>query len=233
MDKLTFTNKVFDTTIFNDKDRVQLKEVESISQFLLSNESDLYMVVFEDEKDVQKVYLDLIVFSGDVKFKIDDTEIDKVANKYFLSNKIFYRIHVNQINDKKKINFSIVAKKNSFYIVLYQLVKTGENNLNIRESVVNFVESITIGEQKANYKLVYLQNFKTDVDIPFLASFYSKNCQFEISLADDAKKPIPIKRFGDFAQEIINSTNEYYLLDKYALNISILTHDVSYYDNKT
>jgi len=224
---------IFETTIFTDKDRVQLKEVESISQFLLANESDLYTVDFEDEKDVQKVYLDLIVFSGDVKFKIDDTEIDKAAHKYFLANKIFYSIHTNKIKGKNKIDFSVVAQKNSFYIVLYQLVKTGENNLNIRESGVNFVESIAVGEQKANYKLVYLQNFKTDVDVPFLASFYSKNCQFNISRADDPKKPIPIKRFGEIAQVIINSTDEYYHFDKYVFNISISKQDVSLYDNKT
>ena len=124
---------IFETTIFSNKDRLKLREVESISQFLLTNESDLYSIDFEGEDGVQKVYLDLIVFSGDVKFKIDDASIDKDAHKYFLANKIFYSIHTDKIGGKKKIDFSVVAQKNSFYIISYQLVKKGENNLNIRE----------------------------------------------------------------------------------------------------
>ena len=204
---------IFETTIFTNKDRLKLKEVESISQFLLKNESDLYIVDFEQEEDVKKVYLDLFVFSGDVKFKIDDQEIDKVAHKYFLANKIFYSIHVEQIK-KKNITFSVVAQKNSFYIISYQLVKTGENNLNIRESGVNFVESIAIEDQKVDSKLIYLQNYRSDVGTPFLASFYSKNCRFAVTRLDDPTNPKILDRFGDFSQIVIDENDTYYFADK-------------------
>ena len=79
---------IFETAIFTNKDRLILKETETFSQLLLKNESDLYTVDFESEDNVKKVQLDLTVFSGDVKFKIDDQNIEKEANKYFLANKI-------------------------------------------------------------------------------------------------------------------------------------------------
>ena len=223
---------VYETSIFTDKDRLKLKEVETMSQFLLTNESDLYTVDFEDEEDVQKVYLDLFVFSGDVKFKIDDAEIDKVAHKYFLANKIFYSIHTNQTIGKTKINFSVVAQKNSFYIISYQLIKTGENNLNIRESGVNFVESIAVGENPNNYKDVFLQNYRTDVGVPFVASFYSKNCRFEVSRLDDPNSKNPILNYGDFAQVIIDENDTYYHNDRYTFRVEAIEHDISFYDKK-
>ena len=229
---LTSDYCIFETTIFSNKDRLKLKEVESISQFLLTGESDLYSIDFEGQDDVQKVYLDLLVFSGDVKFKIDDNEIEQGAHKYFLGNKIFYSIHTDKINGKKLINFSVVAQKNSFYIILYQLIRKGENNLNIRESGTNFVESINVGEGEANHKLVYLQNFKTDVGMPFLASFYSKNCRFLVSRLDNPEKPEYLERFGDFSQVIINSTDEFYHSDQYTFNISVYIDDISKYKNK-
>ena len=206
-----------------------------MSQFLLTNESDLYTVDFEGEDNVQKIYLDLLVFSGDVKYKIDNADEDKAAHKYFLASKIFYSIHVKDIENKnkgRKIHFSVVAQKNSFYIISYQLVKTGENNLNIRESGTNFVESIAVGEEEANHKLIYLQNFRSDVGAPFLASFYSKNCEFIISRVDDKEKPQIIERLGDFSQIVIDENDTYYHADKYTFNVSVITHDVSFYDRK-
>ena len=223
---------IFETAIFTNKDRLKLKETETFTQFLLTKESDLYVVDFEHEDDVNKVYLDLIVFSGDVRFKIDDSSID--AHKYFLANKIFYSIDAKKLS-RKKIEFSVIAEKNSFYVISYQLVKTGENNLNIRESGVNFVESIYIEDvdsSKESIKYIYLQNIRTDVGAPFLASFYSKNCKFIITRYDDPQNPQPIETFGQFAQVIIKDNDPHYYNDKYAFEVKAMTHDVSFYDNK-
>ena len=228
---------IFETAIFTNKDRLKLKETETFTQLLLTKESDLYTVDFEHEEGVNKVYLDLFVFSGDVRFKIDDPIAERAAHKYFLANKIFYSIDARELQKagKKKIDFSVIAEKNSFYVISYQLVKTGEENLNIRESGVNFVESIAIEDSnsdKDSVKYVYLQNIRTDVGAPFLASFYSKNCKFIITRYDDPQKPIPIETFGQFAQVIIKEGDEAYYYDKYAFEIKALAHDVSFYDNK-
>jgi hypothetical protein len=55
-----------------------------------------------------------LVFSGDVNFKIDEQDVLNAAHKYFLANKIFYCIHTDKLNGKKKINFSVVAQKIHF-----------------------------------------------------------------------------------------------------------------------
>ena len=115
------------------------------------------------------------------------------------------------------------------------MVKTGEENLNIRESGVNFVESIALEDStsdKDSVKYVYLQNIRTDVGAPFLASFDSKNCKFIVTRYDDPQNPKPIETFGQFAQVIIKDNDDAYYNEKYAFEIKALAHDVSFYDNK-
>ena len=223
---------IFETAIFTNKDRLILKETETFSQLLLKNESDLYTVDFENEDDVKKIQLDLTVFSGDVRFKIEGEDKIKEIHKYFLANKIFYCFHPEHLNGTKKIEFKVVAEKNSFYTISYQLVKSNEENINIRESGVNFVESISIGEYEKDYKIIYLQNVRNNVGTPFLASFYSKNCKFLITRVDDPNNPQYLDVYGDFAQVIIKEDDPYYYNNRYAFQVQFLTTDVSYYDKK-
>ena len=223
---------IYETAIFTNKDRLILKETETFSQLLLKNETDLYTVDFEGEDNVEKVQLDLTVFSGDVRFKIEGENEIKHIHEYFLANKIFYCLHPKNLNNTKKIEFKVIAEKNSFYTISYQLVKPGEENINIRESGVNFVESISIGEYDKDYKVIYLQNVRNNVGTPFLASFYSKNCQFLITRVDDPNNPQYLDVYGDFAQVIIKEDDPYYYNDKYAFQLQFLTTDVSYYDKK-
>ena len=61
------------------------------------NEKDLYVIDIEQEENLEKIYLDLMIFSGDVYFDIDSS---MEASKYFLSNKIFYSIHVKDYDKK-------------------------------------------------------------------------------------------------------------------------------------
>jgi len=49
------------------------------------------------------------------------------------------------------------------------LIKTGEEKINIRESGVNFVESISIGEYEKDYKIIYLQNLRNNVGTQFFS----------------------------------------------------------------
>jgi len=70
------------------------------------------------------------------------------------------------------------------------------------------------------------------LELNFLASFYSKNCQFLITRVDDPNNPQYLDVYGDFAQVIIKEDDHYYYNDKYAFQVQFLTTDVSYYDKK-
>ena len=200
---------IFETAIFTDKDRLQLKEADTFTQFLLKGEKDLYSIDFQFEENVEKVYLDVIVFSGDVNVTMEDEVSKIIAFKYFLANKIFYTFTRSYMGDSRKvIEFRVQAQKNSFYMIQYQLVRTGDQsvNTNIIESGVNFVESIAVGENQANYKYVEIENHKIEGGAPFLASFYSKNCRFVISIETPNKSEY-LDMIGNFGQVIIDKNH--------------------------
>ena len=225
----------FETSIFTDKDRIQLKEADTFTQFLLKGEKDLYTIDFTFEEKVEKIYLDIIVFSGDVN-PIMDNEISQIiAFKYFLANKIFYTFTKNFMSeeDKKIFEFSIHAQKNAFYMIQYQIVREGDQskNTNIIESGINYVESIAVGENEANYKYVVMENQKIEGGAPFLASFYSKNCRFVISTETSTKSEY-LDMIGNFGQMVIDTSNSLYYEDKYKFKIQIVDTDISEYERK-
>ena len=178
---------------------------------------------------MDKVYLDLIVFSGDVYFDIDDSI---VANKYFLSNKIFYSIHVKELRTNlKKLDFMVTAQKNSFYLIQFQFVRsTGDSaNRNIIESGVNYVESVYIGENADYFKYVDLLNFKNG---PYLASFYSQNCKFIVSrdLGNDEINFVALN--DNYGQVIIDEGDVDYGKSNISFKIDITNDDSTEYNKK-
>ena len=223
----------FETSIFTNKDRMNIIEGETYSQYLLNGEEDLYTINIENQQSLKKVYLDLIVFSGDVDFIIEST--DSEAHKYYISNKIFYSIHVGP--NSKKIDFRVKAYKNSFYLVQHQLVKDMYNyeeakDLNRIESGVNYIQSIFYGEDASFKKNILFKNLKFDTKSPFLVSFYSQNCRYVVtrSIAPSNIEAIPIN--DNYGQIIIDEKDPFFTSDKYLFTIDIISDDKSNYDNK-
>ena len=218
---------VFETSIYSDKDPLYLLEGQTYSEYLLEYESNLFAIDIEQEEDLDKIYLDLIVFSGDVFFDLDSS-IE--ANKYFLSNKIFYSIHVKNYKGNK-VEFSVTAQKKSFYLIQYQLVRStaGSGSLNIIESGVNYIESVYIGEDADYYKDVDLLNFKKG---PYLASFYSQNCKFIVTryIGDDKEQYVALHDY--YGQVIIDKDDIDYEQERIRFKIEITTDDLSEYNKK-
>ena len=232
----------FETLIFSNKDRVNLIEKDSLSQFLMEGEEDLYTLDISKEENIEKVYLDLIVFSGDVTFDIESDEIPpEDAHKYFISNKIFYSIHIN--SSIKKINSRVTAEKNSFYMIQYQLVRSEEEdeskNLYKIDSGINYIQSIFVGDNSDYMKYIDFENLKYETLSPFFVNFYSENCDFVIS--KKMTKLIDGKEIedydyldmeGNYAQHIIDENDPLFDLDNYRFKIEITGTDVSEYSNK-
>ena len=227
----------FETSIFSDLDRINLIEKDSLSQYLFPGEVDLYTINIEKEKDLAKVYLDLIIFSGDVDFEIETESISKNAHKYFLSNKIFYSISVKE-NDKV-IDFKVTAQQKSFYLIQYQLVRNGDesNNINKIESGINYIQSIFIGEGADYMKYVDFENLNYEQLSPFLINFYSENCQYVVSRLKEKDDGNYEEEYfttmeDNYGQIIIDESDGYFDKDKYRFRIDITGDDASEYNKK-
>ena len=221
----------FETSIFTNKDRLSIIEGETFSQYLLKEEEDLYTINIENQQNLQKIYLDLIVFSGDVDFIFESTDVE--AHKYFISNKIFYSIQINN-NPLKKIDFKVKAYKNSFYLVQHQLVKDNleeSKDVNLIESGVNYIQSILVGDKASLKKHIFFKNLKFDTRTPFLVSFYSQNCRYLVTREiDSIIGAIPI--YDNYGQLIIDENDPFYNTDKYSFTIDIISDDNTNYNNK-
>ena len=226
----------FETSIFTDKDRLQLIEKQTFSQYLLKGEKDSYTISLLQEEKINKIYLDLIVFSGDVDFQIE-TNIE--AHKYFLSNKIFYSIQVKE--GDTKLDFYVKAEKNSFYLVVFQYVYDDEvddsANGNYIESGVNYIQSILVGDNAKYYKDYKFKNMRFSLGTPLFVNFYSQNCDFVITrsiLDDDGNsKDVGIPVYDSYAQLIIDIDDPNFYTDKHTFRVDITgTGDTSYSNKK-
>jgi hypothetical protein len=78
--------------------------------------------------------------------------------------------------------------------------------MNILESRVNFVESLTT--EVGDIRMITLRNHKKDIGSHFLSSFYSKNCRYKISRYDIDKTNFTIiDTYDDFAHLLLENNS--------------------------
>ena len=209
----------FDTLYFSNEDSINIYEGSAFSQYLLKNETDKYKINLINEDNVNKIYLDLLIFSGDVKLNVNNINQNNV-NKYYLSNKIYYTIQISSSN--KEIEFEVTGQRSSFYMVEYLLVKQTNSNINIIDSGINYISSVGINTDKS--KVFQLNNFKYEFQVPYLVTFYSQNSQFTTkklsSILGDG-----ISSSDNYAQYIIDSNDKDYDHEYFKFELDITNND--------
>ena len=225
-------------TIFNsNNNNVNLKENELFSRYIKKGENDLFKIDFSGQKNIEKIYVDLMVFTGDIIFNPIETNLQ--SKKLYNANKIFYIITLDQSLVTQEVNFKATGSKNSYYSIKYMLVRKNDDSwiTNLIESGVSYLVTIdpegkdSTGEKKP-YKLVKFSNLKIYENIPFLVNFNSLNCKLNVTAKrfkeDGTSYYEDIDSYDQYYQDIIfkNKENEY----EYKLKIDEM--DTSVYNNK-
>lgn len=226
-------------TVFNsDTVNINLKEEEPFSQFILKGEKDLYKVDYSGETKIKKIYVDLMVFTGDVNFNTDDSKLN--VKKLYNSNKIFYIITLDELSENQEVFFNILASKNSYYSIEFTFVRENDDSFltNIIEPGLSYLVTIDPEEkdskgEKRPYKIVRFTNLRMKEDEDkFLVQFYSLNCKLNITSKrikeDGSSYYEEIEAFDQYYQDIVlkNKKNTY----EYMLYIQ--GTDSSIYNNK-
>ena len=225
-------------TVYNSKDsKINLKENELFSQYIKKGETNLYKIDFTGQNKLKKIYVDLMVFTGDIIFNPIETNLN--VKKLYMANKIFYIITIDQTLINPEINFNVTGSKNSYYSIKYMLVKENDDSwiTNIIESGVSYLVTIdpegkdSSGEIKP-YKYIKFSDLKIIEQEPFIISFNSLNCKLNVSAKrfkeDGSYYYEPIDSFDQYYQDIVykNKENDY----QYMLKIDKM--DFSVYNNK-
>ena len=200
---------LFETSYFTNLDTIHLYEDSTFSQYLLQFEEDNFQINIGGEEKLDRIYIDMMIFSGDADLILHD--FNGEANKYYLSNKIFYSIHT-QNYTKETLQFSVKANNNVFYMIQYQLMKESNQDRNIIESGVNYITSKNI-EADSNLKYLNLTNYKYEFNVSYLATFYSPNCRFSLYREAEGEENITI--YNNTAQKIIEYGDKGYDNEKY------------------
>ena len=220
----------FETSFFTNKDTININEDNTFSQYLIKGEEDKYEIIL-DKENCNLLYLDLMIFSGDVNIIIDN--FDAIKNKYYLSNKIFYSIHLNDTHYGKSLEFKVKANINSFYMIQYKLISKNSKDSNTIESGVNYITSKYIDNNSEEMvKHIELINYKYEFDQSYLVNFYSPNCIFGVKLMNQSEEIEEISVFGNYVQKIIKPNDSYYYQEKYQFEYYILVDDDSSYNKK-
>ena len=220
----------FQTSIYGNRDEIYLLEKQSFSQYLLKDDKAKYVIELTNDNSITKVHVDIYVLSGDVNFNLkNELNNDITSHKYYLANKIFYSVNLEQNVGINKIYAEVEAKVNSYYAIEYKFVKESGGELtNDIYSGINYL--IPISPSKgANSKVINIHNVKLLVDNFYFASFYSLNCNFKVTKLIDREEQ-EITSFVNYAQDIIHNEDEKDI-DIHSYVVTVVENDISRYKN--
>ena len=174
-------------------------------------------------RKIKVLTFDIMIFSGDVIFNLVE---DINYHKYYFSNKIHIAINFEELLlDEIVIDFS--AELNSFFTIKYNV---NYFNLEQMEEYISSGENYLVhinGTSSSFSKDIYLSNIKYKNKNPFLTTFFSLNCEFEVK-----RQGYIINFFNGYAQEIIQPNEVGYNSYNYKYSIKITNSYLSNDNNK-
>ena len=225
----------FYTSIYGNLDKIFLIEGETFSQYILKGKNSNYYIDISSEQNVKEIHLDILIINGDISLKINDTDDannDIAYDKYILSNKIFYRIHLDEKSNLKRVVANINAKMNSYYIIEYKLIKVSDDEYsNDMHTGINYLISIPKGNKTE--KIIKIHRTKLLEDESYFTSFYSLNCRYNIFREEGNGNYFSIQSYGNYGEDII-LTNENKMKGEeniYSYKIKLIDDDKSSYNS--
>ena len=216
---------LFETNIINKGKDIYLIENEKFSKYVLQGEKGSFILDFQEGRQINSVYVDIMLFSGDVIFENSNLDIINYYKNY-LANKIFFEYNFVQLKtDKIIINYR--AEINSFFTIKYSVSHYNSEQLS---------ENIYSGEQyliqidpfsATKTKTISLSNLFYKNKNPFFVNFYSLNCDFEVRRGDEF-----LDFFDSYSQDILLESTKEYNSEYYDYKINIVESDPSNYNHK-
>lgn len=239
----------FDSLIYNEKDKMQLIEDNFYNQFAPKGKVNYYKIDLQHESNIQKVFIDVLIYQGEVSISIDSKRDGIVSDQYTSINKIYTSIKLdNKIIPSEKldeITFSVKATSNSYYTILFNIGREdkGEmdallkNDLPSGFSYLVTLDASAIDAYNIGNKVIKMKNQRLLDYVPFMVTFYSLNCEIEghIIQLDEGNNPIEkeiYNKFGSFMYDVINPTEYRYNSEIYEYRLKVTKTDYSFYNKK-
>ena len=213
----------FFSLMYSNNDKIELIENHFYNQYAIKDQTNFYKIKLQYESEIKMIYIDVIAFSGEVNV-IQDIQDDITCNKYISINKIYLSCKVGKPSENfSDITFSIKATSNSYYTVLYYLVRGEIDEMDslIRyelPSGITYLVTLNVSKldmENFGNKVVRFTKEKNYDLFPFMVNFYSLNCEIEVHNLYNAQSGDQIDKlltnnFSSYTHDIINQNDVRY-----------------------
>ena len=223
----------FYTSIYGNLDKIFLIEGKTFSQYLIEDQKSNYYIDISAEQDVDEIHLDILIINGDISIELNDASTSRriESDKYILSNKIFYSIHLNKNRNLERVQANIKAEMNTYYIIEYKLVRTSDDeSTNDIYTGINYLIPIP-KVNNLNEKTIKIHSTKLLREESYYNTFYSLNCKFELKRQENNGKFKQIESFGNYADEIIENNEGSDKEEVYTYQIKLTENTQSNYNS--
>ena len=212
----------FESVFFDNIDYLILKENESFKQYLISQQTNQYKILYSTLIDSKQIMIEVQIINGDINLILKNELIEQ---KFQTANKIFYLMNLN--NNQGDVIISIKSLKNTVYSIKYNKIS---NNLN--EYIENDLNYLVTLDKTENNKLLYYTNPKNSNN-NYLINFYSLNCNLELykQLNDGTFSKLSNIDYY-YSQDIITNSDDRYKNENYIYKIAIQNEEDITINNK-
>lgn len=233
----------FNTLIFKDNDIIELLEDQYYNQFAVENEVHNFRIKISKEREIQKIFVDIMTFVGEVDVTHNEYK-DMKINSYFAINKIYLSAKIDEYSQiPDEFNFRIRALSNTYYTILVNIGREDiDDSLITNELQTGMSYLVTIDQTKKDQfyisnKVVKFINEKSFDYENILINFYSLNCKISGGRTYNNSEGRPVmdanlKNYEDFLYDIITPNSENYNSPEYVYRLNVDENDPSDYEGK-
>ena len=218
----------FETSFIPVSDEIELIEDETFGFYGLKDDKGTFKINLEGESNWKTINVDIMVLSGDASFdaKSEDTTLN--FRKYFLSNKVYFKVESEENDEIKTISIDYRATLNSYFTIKWNANRQGDNTQYRDYIVSGFSYLVDLDPTSiSKTKTIKLLNLRHKDNKPFLANFFALNCEYKVTRESEE-----IKFYDGYAQEVLTTASDKYNEDYYDYVVSIKDADLSNYNNK-
>ena len=233
----------FGTIIEKEHLRIPLMEDNYFNQFALEDQTYRYQVQLSGESKVQKIFIDVMTFIGEVEV------IPELANipysMYRAANKIYISVKTEGKSENiEGFSFSVKALTKTYYTILVNFgrdEKIEEDSLIKNDLQTGIPYLITIDPTKIDSyaianKVISFHNEKYYDQTPMMVNFNSLNCKMDVGIIyvdqDETTILEEINEFEDFSHIYLENSDIRYYSERYEFRINITGFEPSQYKGK-
>ena len=233
----------FGTLIYKNENSIELIEDHFFNQLATKNEEHKYKIKISGETNIEKIFIDVMTYTGDVSVKIYPEDL--TCSEYFAINKIYISCKVEEYRGKlDDIILTVKANLNTFYTVLVNFGREERieedslisNQLQTGMSYLVTIDTTKIDEFNIANKVVKIMNERSYDEVDVMVNFYSLNCKVDVGRTyNDSEGMINYKElslFESVSQDVINPEVDGYYNDELQYRISVIENDRSQYKGK-